>query len=225
MDISVVDLKAEYLKALQLWPFIPDYERFARVPRMLLFAVGSRETNLDPAYTQGKVGDYGHGHGVCQLDDRSHRIPAGFDTNVNLQFQIAAEMLVDNFDGTHGWIPALAEYNSGQTDDRYTTGHDYAHDVLARMDALNTLFPLPPSPFIDRLLGPATPPMVGLDVKFYQSAMNLKRFYGTPLATDGVYGPLTVACVKHFQGQHGLTTDGIIGPNTSRAMAAVRIAV
>lgn len=221
MDISVIDLKAQYEQALQLWPFLPGYESFARLPRMMLFAVGSRETNLDPAYTRGSVGDSGHGHGVWQLDDRSHHIPAGFDTDVHIQAQTAAEMLVDNFDEVHAWVPALAMYNSGQTNDQFTTGHDYAADVIERMGALNTMFPPPTPPHPDRLLVPQTPPMVGLDVMFYQTAMNNKHLANPPLAQDGIYGPLTVAAVKHFQAQYGLTVDGIIGPNTSTRMAAV----
>lgn len=221
MDISVTDLKNEYLAALQLWPFLPGYESYARLPRMMLFAVGSRETNLSPAYANGTVGDGGHGHGVWQLDDRSHIIPIGFDTDVHVQAQIAAEMLVANFNQAGAWIPALAMYNSGQTDDRYTTGHDYGHDVVDRMNSLNTMFPPPAPPHIDRLLVPTVPPMVGEDVKFYQAAMNMKRFSGTPLATDGVYGPLTVAVVKRFQSQRALTVDGIIGPITSAAMSKV----
>lgn len=38
------------------------------------------------------------------------------------------------------------------------------------------------------------------------------------LASDGVYGDKTAAAVKRFQAAHGLTADGLIGPNTWRAL-------
>jgi hypothetical protein len=220
MNISVIDLRNEYIRALSLWPFLPGYEQFARLPRMMLFAVGSRETNLDPAYTHGRIGDGGHGHGVWQLDDRSHHIPIGFDTDVHIQSQTAAEMLVSSFELYHDWLSVLAVYNSGQTNDAYTTGHDYAHDVLARMEALQMMYPANDTV---RLIVPQNPPMVGNDVLFYQQAMNIKHFWGTPLTADGIYGPKSIAAVKHFQGAHGLRTDGIIGPATRQAMAQTPI--
>jgi|GEM_PF-1309014 hypothetical protein len=37
---------------------------------------------------------------------------------------------------------------------------------------------------------------------------------GTPLATDGVYGPKTQAAVKSIQCMAFLTVDGIVGPQT-----------
>jgi hypothetical protein len=59
---------------------------------MLLFAVGSREANLT-----NEAGDFGHGHGVWQLDDRFHTLPGGgleqFDADVALQCATAAGML------------------------------------------------------------------------------------------------------------------------------------
>lgn len=221
MDILVSDLRSQYVNALRLWPFLPGYEQFARLPRMMLFAVGSRETNLDPHYTQGWRGDpppNGHGRGLFQLDDRFHTIPPGFDTDPHIQAQTAAEMLVANFKAAGSWLGALAMYNSGQTNDQYTTGHDYGADVLARRETLDGLFP---SPGTDRLIAPAVPPMSGNDVKFYQLAMNLKHFPGTPIATDGIYGPQSQAAVRLFQKAHGLVADGIIGPATRAAMAKV----
>jgi hypothetical protein len=76
------ELSAQYQRAKSQWPFIHRTELARGLPRMLLFAVGSRETNLT-----NEVGDSGHGHGVWQLDDRSHMPPGGFaqfDGNVPL---------------------------------------------------------------------------------------------------------------------------------------------
>jgi hypothetical protein len=80
MRILPRDLRAEYLHAKATWPFVTEVNDAHSMPRSLLFAVGSRETNL-----RNVVGDGGHGHGVFQLDDRSHQIPPGFDQDVRAQ--------------------------------------------------------------------------------------------------------------------------------------------
>src|SRR5271166_6321874 len=91
---------------------------------MLLFAVGSRETNLT-----NEVGDFGHGHGVWQLDDRSHTPPGGFanfDADVPLQCTTAAVMLHGLLTATGGQVEeAAAIYNSGQPGELGTTHQDY----------------------------------------------------------------------------------------------------
>src|ERR1700756_2102997 len=93
MDITESQLSAQYQQAKSKWPFIRQTELASGLPRMLLFAVGSRETNLT-----NEVGDFGHGPGVGQLDARSHTPPGGFaqfDGNVPLQCSTAAGMLHD----------------------------------------------------------------------------------------------------------------------------------
>lgn len=210
MDISVDDLKAQYLRANQQWPWLHGYENFAKLPYMTLFAVGSRETNLT-----NEVGDGGHGHGVWQLDDRSHSIPLGFDSNVQQQAQKAAEMLVAAFNLWGAWLPAFAYYNSGQPNDWNTANHDYASDVAARLMTLQVAFPVVHG---IRLLQLTQPYMTGADVQFFQHAWNLKH-WKPQLAEDGVYGPACAQAVKTWQAQHGLTADGIVGPQTLATMA------
>ena len=51
----------------------------------------------------------------------------------------------------------------------------------------------------------------GNDVRELQRAL---RFVGYDLEIDGVFGRLTLECVKSFQASHGLTRDGIVGPLT-----------
>lgn len=116
-------------RARRDWPWIRDVEDHFGLPHGLLHAVGSRETGL-----RNIVGDRGHGHGVWQLDDRSHPIPPGFDGNVRAQADVAGQMLHDLGQRFHGdWRRALNTYNSGQPGDRGTTGHNYGPDVLRRL--------------------------------------------------------------------------------------------
>ena len=42
----------------------------------------------------------------------------------------------------------------------------------------------------------------------------LKARYYDPGAVDGIFGPKTFKAVKWYQGDRGLTADGIVGPKT-----------
>jgi peptidoglycan hydrolase-like protein with peptidoglycan-binding domain len=214
MEITESELSAQYQRAKSKWPFIHQTELARGLPRMLLFAVGSRETNLTNV-----VGDSGHGHGVWQLDDRSHTPPGGFaqfEGNVPLQCSIAADMLHDLLAMEAGNVERAANvYNSGQPETALTTHHNYGSDVVERMQTLRRLFvddgPLPPVPaWFTRDLGIASPFMQGSDVGVVQ-----KKTGADP---DGVFGPITREHVVNFQTHHGLTVDGIVGPVTARVL-------
>ena len=60
------------------------------------------------------------------------------------------------------------------------------------------------------------PGATGSQVKLLQRALKALGF--SPGKVDGDYGPSTVAAVKQFQAAHGLTQDGIVGPQTVSAL-------
>lgn len=216
MEIIESALAAQYQRASSAWPFIHQTELARGLPRMLLFAVGSRETNLI-----NEVGDFGHGHGVWQLDDRSHTPPGGFprfDLNVPLQCAIAAAMLQGMLASTGSVEEAAAIYNSGQQGESGTTHHDYGIDVRQRMEFLQqesgigSRAQTGTPAWFHRDLGLASPFIEGDDVRVVQRK--------TGAALDGVFGPVTQVHVVNFQSHHGLTADGIVGPQTARALGS-----
>jgi peptidoglycan hydrolase-like protein with peptidoglycan-binding domain len=216
MEITGPELTAQYQQANSTWPFIHQTEVDHGLPRMLLFAVGSRETNLT-----NEVGDFGHGHGVWQLDDRSHTPPGGFphfDADVPMQCDIAAAMLKGILATTGGNVEeAAAIYNSGQPGEAGTTHGDYGIDVVERMQFLQQLSGINVVPgnvpaWFHRDLGLASPFMNGDDVTVVQKK--------TGAAPDGVFGPITQEHVISFQSHHGLDADGIVGPLTARALGS-----
>ena len=121
--------------------------------------------------------------------------------------------------GTGGNVEkAAAIYNSGQPGEWGTTHHDYGIDVRQRMQFLQQKFgngsgvqPGTPAWF-HRDLGLASPFMKGDDVTVVQKK--------TGAASDGVFGPVTQMHVINFQSHHGLTADGIVGPQTARTLGS-----
>jgi hypothetical protein len=117
MRIPAATLLAQYRRASRDWPFIDALELHHGLPRGLLYAVGSRETNLTD-----KTGDGGHGHGVFQLDDRSHTIPNPFP------------------------VALQAELRRKLDPNAVTAGGDYGRDVLDRAAFLQRQLNPPPRP-------------------------------------------------------------------------------
>lgn len=65
-----------------------------------------------------------------------------------------------------------------------------------------------------RVLRLTSPRMTGKDVLFVQKWIGASRC-GIP---DGEYGPRTEAGVRWYQGMRGLLVDGVVGPQTWKAM-------
>ena len=130
------------------------------LPQALLLAVASRETNCKDV-----VGDFGHGRGAFQIDDRFHHdwlaqhgaAAPGRTPPVGAAAELAASMLVESLavartHELHGDAAAkfaASAYNAGLggaltglrrgNSDLETTGHDYGADVVARMHAFRRL--------------------------------------------------------------------------------------
>lgn len=52
------------------------------------------------------------------------------------------------------------------------------------------------------------------EIKAVQKALELLGFWGSPAEPDGVYGAFSVAAVRGFQNEHGLSTSGVLDKAT-----------
>jgi hypothetical protein len=201
MNIDPQTLTAQYVRAKAEWPFITDINNRYNLPACLLYAVGSRETNL-----RNVVGDGGHGHGVFQLDDRWHQIPPGFDSDVAAQTETAARMLADLFARVGDWTKACNVYNSGSTDVNQTAGHDYGPDVMQRQQCL--------AGGADPVIGPSVIAYMEYgqtsdEIRRLQTWLNRMFPSYSRLPVTGYYGDLTTAVIKEFQRRVGIVgADG-----------------
>jgi len=72
----------------------------------------------------------------------------------------------------------------------------------------------------DRLLYLHFPHFHGADVRALQGALNALGFAAGTL--DGIFGSFTERAVREFQANVGLPSDGIVGPDTVRALGNLR---
>jgi hypothetical protein len=72
----------------------------------ILAAIGIRETNF-----RNITGDFGHGHGIFQIDDRFNANAVSFAGDTQQAADFAAGLLVNRYDHyiAAGYSPALAE--------------------------------------------------------------------------------------------------------------------
>lgn len=59
----------------------------------------------------------------------------------------------------------------------------------------------------------------GDEVKLIQTALYTMGYSLGPEGVDGIFGQHTQAAVMQFQQDHGLTVDGIVGPQTAQALS------
>ncbi len=54
--------------------------------------------------------------------------------------------------------------------------------------------------------------------EYVETLQRLLNLHGVATGIDGKFGPSTELAVKIFQGRRGLTADGVVGPNTWKAL-------
>jgi hypothetical protein len=149
VNIQGDTLLTQYQRAKADWPFIEAAERDHGLPALLLYAVGSRETNLRNIkgdFTQ-RAHDSSprfHGFGVWQRDADAFGVDESYLKEVPKQARDAAGLLAGNHERLGTWEAAVAAYNCGARNvqaalaaglsvDHHTAGGDYSADVLARL--------------------------------------------------------------------------------------------
>jgi peptidoglycan hydrolase-like protein with peptidoglycan-binding domain len=132
-------------------------------------------------------------------------IAAGMLHNLLVRFAGDVKAACSAYNGGEGGAArGLREGDS----DKYTTGHDYGADVVARMRSLGgSTAQVGPSPTMPTLSEGSSD---RAHVETLQAALHIK--------VDGDFGPGTRAAVIHFQGLHGLQADGVVGAQTWHAL-------
>jgi Transglycosylase SLT domain len=161
----------------------------------LLAAVAAQESG-GPGQNSGRniVGDFGHGHGVFQIDDRWHPFastPAAMDPAQNADY--AAGMLAQNLQKYGGDVrAALSAYNAGsptapgtQTDWGNGARLGYADSVLRHYADLSGSGSSATAAPIAGLTATGSCPTSGVDVS---TLLGLFQQLGAGSATSG--GPL-----------------------------------
>lgn len=227
---------------------------FARVedaqalPRGILLAIASRETNMTDI-----VGDGGHGRGLFQIDDRfwkewltAHGAGGGGrKPPVRDAAKKAAEIVSGNlaFGRRNGVAEAdllkfaLSAYNAGPggaiadyrrgDSDLKTTGGDYGRDVLERHAAIpgkdgGQAVPAAGGPASDRLLRAGSRGnQIGVLKERLQQWFDLNapgEWAAFKIEPGPYFGPRLDRAVRVFQERQGLLVDGVVGPQTRAAL-------
>ena len=221
-----------------------EAEKVTKLPPALLLAIASQETDMNDV-----VGDGGHGRGLFQIDDRSHRdflarngaARPGGKPPVPVAARYAADRLRWNYDfGVRSGVReadrllfslsaynaggggALAGYREGDSD-RRTTGGDYGRAVLARWAVYQSLLGIEQPP---RLLRRGSRGKRVEELKGRLEAWYAKHAPGEwealRIKPGRTYGVRVEAAVRDFQTRTGLEVDGVAGENTQRALARGR---
>ena len=216
-------------------------ERKRKLPAGLLIAIASRETNC-----VNKLGDGGHGRGVFQIDDRSHRVwidrnagPGGLP-EIPVSAAYAAAILASGLTaakklrlkGDAAIKFGAAAYNAGEGGaakalkeqgdaDRGTAHGNYGDDVITRLHLIQAWLDGTPAPEPSVKLPVLLPGARGRDVT--EMKRKLKEWYAAnppalPFADGPVYGRVAVEAVKEFQRRNSLEDDGKVGKDTWAAL-------
>lgn len=215
-----------------------EAEQKAGLPRGLLLAIASRETHC-----RDIVGDGGHGRGYFQIDDRSHAaflrrhgVLAGGVPPAREAAAYAAQLVLDNgaFGRQHGVKAldllkfSLSAYNTGAGNaikgyragdsDRTTAHGNYGRDVLDRLRIVTAWLDGAPTPRERPVLREGARGKAVLELKAKLAAASGGR---TLFAMTPAWGKALTRAVEEFQRAHGLEVDGVVGPDTWRALDGV----
>jgi peptidoglycan hydrolase-like protein with peptidoglycan-binding domain len=213
-------------------------ERAEGLPRGLLFAIASQETDMNDV-----VGDGGHGRGLFQIDDRSHgrflssqgAARSGGKPPVDAAARYAAELVKANLDyGSRNGIRgrdllkfALSAYNAGPggaltgyregDSDRRTTGGDYGKAVLGRLALFESLLDGSATELRRGARGRGVEELKGRLAAWYakHAPGEWERFAVKP---GPHFGVALDRALRDFQRRVRLEPDGIAGPLTQRAL-------
>lgn len=164
-------------------------------------------------------------HGVVHAIDITHDPAGGFDSYA------FAELLRHNIDGRIKYVISNRRIFSGTNQDKpawvwrpYTGSnpHDHHVHISVKYDPAHADDTRPWT--IDGMAAhvdpsaehPVLPPQTlrrgskGADVKMLQVALHI--------TADGDFGPATDTAVRTFQRTHGLIPDGVVGPQTWKAL-------
>lgn len=213
-------------------------EREEGLPRGLLFAIASQETDMNDV-----VGDQGHGRGLFQIDDRSHeRFLAsqradrpGGKPPVDAAARYACALVKGNLDyasrkGIRGQDLlkfALSAYNAGPggalegyragDSDKRTTGGNYGRAVLGRLAIFGELLNGGPPELRRGMRSPAVEELKSkLSAWYADHAPDEWRSFAVKPGPH--FGVALERAVATFQRRNGLDPDGVVGPLTRRAL-------
>lgn len=136
MEITPNELVGQYHKAMSRWPFIHRIEVEFNLPFFIMFAIGSRETNLENIEGDYRDGRY-NGFGVWQRDIQ-HGVPDWWFTDVEGQCRWSAGHLNEKIAVTGSFREGVRAYNGSGP-----AARAYRDDVLERMGFLASNFPKP----------------------------------------------------------------------------------
>jgi peptidoglycan hydrolase-like protein with peptidoglycan-binding domain len=150
----------------------------------------------DPVLVEGSQGT-----SVVHLQQLLNKFGANLQTDGD--FGPATLAAVESFQRTHGLaangVVASATWNALNNDQP---------TVVAATDRATAAPQNSPDPVLKE-------GATGSAVVHLQQRLNA---FGAHLATDGNFGPATLAAVESFQRSHGLSVDGVVGPATWNAL-------
>lgn len=150
---AIISTQLTYLVTTGIMKAFAQASAATKIDQNLLLAIASRESNMGLNLDKNWLGDNGNGIGLMQIDRRYHKqyaannLPNDHFANV----MKGALVLQDNLNRFQGNLKAaVAAYNAGPDDvrlalregldpDLFTTGQDYARDVLTRYKIINAL--------------------------------------------------------------------------------------